>query len=135
MILKTYMRLFTSNADGSLALLQKLHGGEPHMRMTLGEWEVIGIGDILLVVGSEQSLAPIRGSQGPVVVDDLDAAKAALEASGGVITKPVAEGPTGRYLYAVHADGNTVEYAQWKPELIERWYAAPKASGTPSSQM
>ena len=135
MILKTYMCLFTTDADRSLAALRALHGGEPHMRMTLDEWEIIGIGDILLVAGSERSLAPIRGSQGPIVVDDLDAAEAALEASGAKISKPAADGPTGRYLYAIHADGNTVEYAQWKPELVARWYDAPKDSGTPSAQM
>lgn len=135
MIVKTYMRLFTSDADGSLALLQKLHGGEPHMRMKFGEWDLIGIGDILLCAGSEQSLAPIRNSQGPIVVDDIDAAKAVLEGSGATISKPIADGPTGRYLYAIHPDGSTVEYAQWTPELVERWYAAPKNSGTPSAQM
>lgn len=135
MILKTYMRLFTNDADRSLAALRRLHGGEPHMRMTMGEWELIAIGDILLVAGSEQSLAPIRNSQGPVVVDDLDAAKTALEEEGATISKPIADGPTGRYLYAIHGDGSIVEYAEWRPELVERWYCAPKNSGTPSAQM
>lgn len=135
MILKTYMRLFTNDADRTLVLLRKLHGGQPHMRMTMGEWELIAIGDILLVAGSEQSLAPIRNSQGPVVVDDLDAAKAALEGEGATISKPIAESPTGRYLYAIHGDGSIVEYAEWRPELVERWYNAPRNSQTPSAQM
>lgn len=135
MILKTYMRLFTTDAERSLAALRDLHGGEPHMRMTMNEWELIAIGDILLVAGSEQSLAPIRNSQGPIVVDDLDEAKAALEAGGATISKPIADGPTGRYLYAIHADGSIVEYAEWRPELVERWYRAPKNSRTPSAQM
>lgn len=135
MILKTYMRLFTTDADASLELLRKLHGGEPHMRMTMGDWELIAIGDILLVAGSEQSLAPIRNSQGPIVVDDLDAAKAVLEEGGAKLAKPIAEGPTGRYLYATHGDGSTVEYAEWRPELVDRWYRDPKNSGTPSAQM
>ncbi|UAJ10496.1 hypothetical protein [Polymorphobacter megasporae] len=135
MILKTYMRLFTTDAEASLATLRSLHGGEPHMRLTMNDWELIAIGDILLVAGSEQSLAPIRNSQGPIVVDDLNAAKSALEAGGATISKPIAEGPTGRYLYAIHADGNVVEYAEWKPELVQRWYRTPKESGKPSAQM
>lgn len=135
MILKTYTRLFTTDAEKSLALLRRLHGGEPHMRLTMGDWELIAIGDILLVAGTEQSLAPIRNSQGPIIVDDLDATKVTLEENDAAISQPISQGPTGRFLYAVHEDGSTIEYAEWNPELVYRWYQAPKDGGRPSAQL
>jgi hypothetical protein len=59
--------------------------------------------------------------QGPVIVDDLDSITAALLKHGAVITKPEDVSPSGRYLFARHADGLHVKYVQWKQEFVERF--------------
>ena len=135
MILKAYVRQFTNDADASLALHKKLHGGEPHMDIVFGEWRLIAIGDVLIVGGTPQSLEPIITSQGPLIVDDLDATKTAIEAAGGRISKAIADAPTGRFMYAIHPDGCTVEYTEWTDELVEKWVRKPQRDGHLSSEM
>jgi len=127
--------MFTTDIEASLKLLSRLHKNEPHLRIRFGDWELIGIGDILLVGGTEESLAPIRNSLGPFVVDDLELTQRELEACGAEITLPIAPAPTGRFLYAKHPDGNVVEYVEWTPELVEKWIAAPQREGKLASQL
>lgn len=120
MILKTYARIFTQDVAASLALFEQLTGCAPDIHFTFGEWELVAIGDILLVGGTEEALAPIRNSYGPLIVDDLAHTRHVLEQAGAVITQPPTPTPTGTMLYARHPDGSSVEYVQWLPELVER---------------
>ena len=134
MILKTYARIFTNDAQKSLDAYVQAFGGEPHMRMRFGEWDLIGIGDVMFVGGTDEALAPIRDSHGPLIVDDLDETQRRLEEAGAEITKPISPAPTGRFLYARHPDGSSVEYTELKPELVEKWIATPQREGRLSSQ-
>jgi predicted enzyme related to lactoylglutathione lyase len=120
MILKTYARVFTQDLPSALALFEQLIGREPDIRFTFNDWEIVAIGDILLVGGTEESLAPIRGSQGPLIVTDLGETQRLLEQAGAIITQPPVPTPTGMMLYARHPDGNSVEYVQWLSELVAR---------------
>ena len=119
MILKTYARIFTTDMDKSLEFLQGLVGVIPDYRFTMKEvgLEIAGIADFCVVAGHQEKLLPVRASQGPLIVDDLDQTKAVLVAHGALIAKPDAESDTGRYFYAVHPDGSEIEYVEWKPEL------------------
>lgn len=135
MILKTYARVFTNDPDGALATFARLHGAEPHLRFQLGEWDLIGIGDTFIVGGSDKALAPIRDSHGPLVVADIDAVEAELLAAGATITQAISEAPTGRMLYARHADGLVVEYVEWTSDLVERLIRRPQREGRLSSEL
>ncbi|BCP53049.1 hypothetical protein K32_16660 [Kaistia sp. 32K] len=135
MILKTYARVFTNDAESALATFQALHGAEPHLKFRFGEWDLIGIGDTFIVGGTDAALAPIRDSHGPWIVRDLDEAQRRLEQAGATITQPAAASPTGRFLYARHADGALVEYVEWTPELVEKFIRAPQREGRLSSQL
>ena len=120
MILKTYARIFTEDMAATLRLFQELVGREPDLHFTLGDWELVAIGDFLLVGGTEEALAPIRHSCGPIVVDDLEATQQLLLKAGAVITQPIMPAPTGTMLYARHADNTVMEYVQWTPELVKQ---------------
>lgn len=135
MILKTYTRVFTTDLEGSLAVLRKLHAGEPHLRLRYDPWELVGIGDVLVVGGSEEALAPIRGSLGPWVVSDIEETRQALVDSGAEVTREISPVPTGRMMYVRHPDGAVVEYVQWTPELVEQLIEAPRRAGTLASQL
>ena len=135
MILKTYARVFTNDLERALRTFQALHGSSPHLRLRFGEWDLVGIGDVFIVAGTDEALAPIRDSYGPFIVDDLDEAQRTIEAEGGQITQPISDVPTGRMLYARHADGLHVEYVEWRPDLIEKWIRGPQRDGKLSSQL
>ena len=77
MILKTYSRIFTGDMDLSLRFLEHLTGQKPDYRFRLPEMgiEVSGLADFCVVAGSKEKLDPLRGSQGPLIVDDLSASR------------------------------------------------------------
>ena len=135
MILKTYTRIFTNDAEETLRILRPLHAGEPHLRFRFDPWELVGIGDVLVVAGTDDALAPIRGSLGPWIVADIDATRKVLADAGAEIIREIAAVPTGRMMYARHPDGAVVEYVQWTPELVEQLIAAPQRAGKLASQI
>ncbi|WP_375396622.1 hypothetical protein [uncultured Sphingomonas sp.] len=135
MILKTYTRIFTNDAEATLRILRPLHASEPHLRFRFDPWQLIGIGDVLIVGGTDDALAPIRGSLGPWIVTDIDETRALLVDAGAEITQDIAAVPTGRMMYARHRDGAVVEYVQWTPELVEQLIAAPQRAGKLASQL
>lgn len=135
MILKTYARMFSTDCNATLVALERLHGRQAHLRFRFGEWDLAGIGDMFVVAGTEESLAPIRDSHGPVIVRDLQAIEAELLASGATITQPIVNVPTGRMLYARHADGLHIEYVEWNDELVERFIRGPQREGRLSSEL
>lgn len=135
MILKTYARVFTNDYEGTLATLERLHGRAAHIKMEFGEWNLAGIGDVFVVAGTDEALAPIRDSHGPFIVSDLKALQAKLLADGASITQTIIDVPTGRMLYARHRDGLHVEYVEWTNELVERFIRLPQREGKLSSEL
>ncbi|SKA34491.1 hypothetical protein [Consotaella salsifontis] len=135
MILKTYTRVFTTDLESTVATLKAVHGREPHLRLNYAPLTLVGIGDVLVIGGTDEALAPIRGTFGPWIVEDIDDAKAKLLASGASVVRDIHTIPTGRMMYMKHADGSVVEYVQWAPELVERHILAPLRAGKPASQI
>lgn len=135
MILKTYTRIFTTDLEATLRVLRVLHAGEPHLRFRFDPWELVGIGDVLAVGGTEAALAPIRGSLGPWIVTDIDATRRSLVEAGAEIIREIVPVPTGRMMYARHPDGAVIEYVQWTPELVERIIEAPRRAGKLASEV
>lgn len=135
MILKTYTRILTTDLESTVATLRAVHGTEPHLAFEFDPWKLVGIGDTLVVAGTEEALAPIRGSLGPWIVEDIDAARSTLLESGASIASDIEEVATGRMMYVRHADGHVVEYVQWLPELAEKLIFGPLRDGIPASQI
>lgn len=135
MILKTYARVFTHDAGAALETLRPLHRRDAHLRFRFGDLELIAIGDMLIVAGTQEALAPIRETQGPVIVSDLVRVKEMLRGAGAEITQDIVDVPTGRMLYARHRDGIHVEYVEWRPELVEQFIRAPQREGLLSSEV
>lgn len=119
-ILKTYARLWTDSLDHALPLLRELTGAEPDLRLGFEAVELLAIGDFLVIAGPAAARAQYAHASATVVVDDLDAYRATLTAAGATITTPLSPSPTGRFLYARHADGAEIEYVEWVPELVQR---------------
>lgn len=135
MILKTYTRIFTTDLESTVATLKAVHGTEPHLRLDYDPLTLVGIGDVLVIGGSDKALEPIRGSFGPWNVDDIHDARTKLLAHGASVVRDIVDIPTGQMMYMKHADGSVVEYVQWTSELVERHILAPLRAGTPASQI
>ncbi len=106
--------------DASLPVYRQFVGHEPDFHVTYGALGVAAIGNFLVIAGPDEALAPVRGSHGTIVVDDLEDTQRFLEGVGATITQPYTEGPTGASVHARHPDDNTFEYVQWTPEYVER---------------
>ncbi|RLL67579.1 VOC family protein [Streptomyces sp. Z26] len=120
-VLKTYARLWTDDLDRALPLLQELTGRtEPDLRLPFEDVELAAIGDFLVIAGTPEARAAYAHASATVVVRDLDRTEAVLRAAGATITTPLTAGPTGRFLYARHADGAEAEYVEWVPDLVRR---------------
>ncbi|WP_345983485.1 VOC family protein [Streptomyces sp. DSS69] len=119
-ILKTYARLWTDDLDEALPLLEELTGERPHLRLAFQEIALAALGNFLVIAGPAEERARYAHASATVVVDDLDALQATLASAGAAITTPTTGGPTGRFLYARHADGAEVEYVEWTPDLVQR---------------
>jgi len=135
MILKTYTRVLTTDIEATVATLKAVHGTEPHFRFDYDPLTLVGIGDVLAIGGTDAALEPIRGSFGPWIVEDIDAAKGMLLANGASVLQDIKDITKGRMMYMRHADGSVVEYVAWMPELVERHILAPLRAGTPASQI
>ncbi len=122
MILKSYIRIFTNDIENTLRVLRALDGSEVDLRFSMQQMgvEVAAMGDFCIVAGSDQALAPIRSSLGPIVVDDLAATEQTLLGVGATITLERSKGHTGVFLYAKHPDGSVVEYVEWDEETKEK---------------
>ncbi|WP_222316705.1 VOC family protein [Streptomyces cavourensis] len=119
-VLKTYARLWTDDLDQALPLLEELTGEEPHLRLAFEQVALAAIGNFLVVAGPAEERARYSHASATVVVGDLDALLATLTSAGATVTTPTTDGPTGRFLYARHADGAEIEYVEWTPELVRR---------------
>ncbi|NKI40979.1 VOC family protein [Streptomyces physcomitrii] len=119
-ILKTYARLWTEDLDTALPLLTELTGRRPDLRLAFEGVELAALGDFLVIAGPAAERARYTHASATAVVDDLDAVATALAAAGATVTTPLTGGPTGRFLYARHADGAEIEYVEWTPEIRTR---------------
>ncbi|MFC9235320.1 VOC family protein [Streptomyces decoyicus] len=119
-ILKTYARLWTDDLDRALPLLAELTGAEPDLRLAFHSVELAAIGDFLVIAGPAEERAKYAHASATVVVEDLDALALTLKTADAIVTTPTTTGPTGRFLYARHADGAEVEYVEWTPEVIRQ---------------
>lgn len=118
-ILKTYARAFVADMDTALPLYESLVGAPAHIRIRFEAADIVGVGDFLIVAGPPEAIDGYRGTIGPIIVEDLDAAEATLVGLG-CVPGPRIPAPTGELFYAVHPDGVSAEYLQFTPELVEK---------------
>ena len=126
MILKTYSRIFTTDTEATLRVLEKLVGRRPELRFPFLDMEVLTLGDFCLLGGPASSMAPFLGAVGPVIVEDIRATEALAVASGAEVVAAVQEVPTGWNLFTRDAAGVLVEWVQWTEEIWAKVRAAER---------
>ncbi|MRH93112.1 adenylate cyclase [Nocardia sp. SYP-A9097] len=124
LIRKTHARILTRDLDGTVTTLRTLVGRDPDLRVAFGRFDIGLIGDFCVLTGSEEAMDRYRGTVGPVIVDDLTAVLALVEAAGAEITLQPFDGPAGRGFLARHADGVEYEYIEFRPDLARVVFGA-----------
>lgn len=114
-----YTRVFVS--EDRLAETIKFYEGlfdEPvRLRFTHAKagLELALAGQVLIIAGPAERLAPFRATAATFVVDSVDDYRAVLEKAGADILEPPAATPTGRNMRARHPDGVLIEYVELTP--------------------
>ena len=122
MILKTYARVVTEDAELTFGPLLSLTGKEPDVRFTVGTTEIIAIADFCVIVAPREQLGALREVVGPIVVDNLQELQSMLIEQGSEITLGPILAPTGTVLYARNPDGIVMEWLQYTNELMARLF-------------
>jgi predicted enzyme related to lactoylglutathione lyase len=105
----------TTDLESTVATLKAVHGTDPHFMFNYDPLTLVGIGDVLVIGGTDGALEPIHGSFGPWIVEDIDDAKGKLLANGASVVQDIKDISNGRMMYMKHADGTVVGTSNGRP--------------------
>ena len=104
-------RVFVDDLDTALPLYRQLSGDAEPRRFGFADVRLAWVGQFLLLqVPDGQQAAYERAAT--LLVDDISAARAAVESAGGTILEGPADAPNGPRMIARHADGTVFEYIE-----------------------
>jgi hypothetical protein len=110
--LATYARVYVEDLDIALPTFIELTGEQPRMRFAYRGLEIAGIGGFVLLAGTDEVLAPYRGTHASAIVESVtEVARSAKENGGEVLDGPN-EGASGLNLTVRHPGGATIEYIE-----------------------
>ncbi|MBO8190718.1 hypothetical protein ITI46_03230 [Streptomyces oryzae] len=109
----TLARVYVDDLDTALPTFVDLTGEQPRQRFSYRGLELATIGGFLLLAGTEEALAPYRGTHATVLVDSLDEVLRLTEQHTGEILDGPNQVPTGRNLTVRHRGGSTIEYVEF----------------------
>ncbi|MEU3505256.1 hypothetical protein ABZ726_32625 [Streptomyces hundungensis] len=112
-VLATLARVYVDDLDVALPTFVELTGEQPRLRFTYRGLNLASVGGYLLLAGSDDALAPYRGTHATAIVESLDQILSITEQHGGEILDGPNEVPTGRNLTVRHPGGATIEYVQF----------------------
>jgi hypothetical protein len=123
--LTTFARVYVDAMDTALPTFLALTGEQPKLRFAYGDLELAVIGGYLLIAGTEEALAPFRGTHATTIVESIDEAVALAGEHGGEVLSGPDDVPTGRNLTVRHPGGATIEYVEFTAELAAKFAARP----------
>ena len=97
--------------DRALPLYTALSGTNDIRQFRFHDIELAWVGNFLLLSGPPVSMAATQ-RVATLIVSDIGAAVAAVEADGGTVLEGPAEAPNGPRLIARHGDGAVFEYIE-----------------------
>lgn len=115
-ILATLARVYVDDLDIALPTFVELTGEEPKLRFTYRGLELASVGGYLLLAGTDEALAPYRGTHATAIVESVDEIVRITDRRGGEVLDGPNEVPTGRNLTVRHPGGATIEYVEFSTE-------------------
>ncbi len=120
-VLRTYARAYAPDLDAALGPLTSVTGTPAGTRFSLPDGpQLAAVGQVLVVAGDEQALAPYRATQATLIVDDLDECQLLLARAGAQVLRGPQQVPAGRNLTARLPGGIQIEYVQWDQAQWDR---------------
>ncbi|MBT2524410.1 hypothetical protein J7E91_02920 [Streptomyces sp. ISL-99] len=113
-VLATLARVYIDDLDVALPTFVELTGEQPRLRFGYRDLELATVGGYLLLAGSEEALAPYRGTHATAIVESIEGVLRIAEQLGGEVLDGPNEVPTGRNLTVRPPGGATIEYVQFK---------------------
>ena len=107
-------RIYVSDLASALAFYEPLLGlkAEDRFRYEKAGLELARVGNLLIIAGSDETLAPFRETSVTFLVDDLGETRKELLTHGAQILRDTQEVPTGHNLTVRHPDGTVAEYVE-----------------------
>ena len=113
-ILKKLARIYVKDMDSAIHFYKELTHDSMGRRFEMPQFkiEVASVGDLLIICGEEEHLAPFKKTTATFFVDSLDDFKNFLESNGAEILTGPSQVPTGRNMTVQHPDGTIIEYVE-----------------------
>lgn len=110
--------LFVNDLDAAIEFYTRLLGQSVQRRFAVAAKgiEVARIGDVLLIGGPNEALAPLRAISATLRVDTLDEYVAFLRQQRAVFVQEPMTTPVGRNMIVRGADGVTLEYVELRDQ-------------------
>lgn len=112
--LASFARICVTDLDAALVALAA--SGVSDVRLRFGHatgLQLALVGDILVLAGPDDIIAPFRSTDVTIIVDDLDDAIAAARSAAAEIVRGSAEQEVGRNVTVAFPGGPIIEYVEW----------------------
>ncbi|QKV96974.1 hypothetical protein HUT19_39140 [Streptomyces sp. NA02950] len=112
-MLTTFARVYVDDLDTALPTFAELTGEQPGLRFHYSDLQLATTGGFLLLAGTDDALAPYRGTHATAIVGSLAEILRLAAQHGGEVLDGPNEVPTGRNLTVRHPGGATIEYVEF----------------------
>lgn len=116
-VLATFARLYVDDLDQAIEALAA--SGVTNVRLRFGHatgLQLALVGDVLVLAGSPETLAPFRATVLTLVVDDLEQAIASAHRARAWVAREPTEQATGRNVTMGFPAGPVIEYVEWSED-------------------
>lgn len=106
--------IMISRFDETVSFYETLIAQEARLRFDYPEYDLklAQVGSVLLIGGTDKSLAPFRATQATFLVNDIAAWEKHLPSTDATIINTVKRVPTGWNMLVRHPDGMIAEYVE-----------------------
>ncbi|HBR1514808.1 TPA: VOC family protein [Klebsiella quasipneumoniae subsp. quasipneumoniae] len=100
--------------EETVSFYENLIAQKARLRFDYPEYDLklAQVGSVLLIGGTEKSLAPFRATEATFLVNDISAWEKHMPSTGATIINPVKIVPTGWNMLVQHPDGMIAEYVE-----------------------
>ena len=113
-ILRTLTRVCVNDIESTIQFYENLTGVKTGLRFSMPATglELAGVGEVLVIAGTDEALTPFRQTNATFLVDSLEEYHRFLTENGATVLSPPKQVPTGMNMTVRHPDGLVIEYVE-----------------------
>lgn len=118
-IKKVLNRFYVNDIEEAIEFYEKILNEKSKNRFKYPEanLELVTVGNILIISGSDEALKPFKDTQATFLVDSIIEFKEFLLKNGATIIRDLKIVPSGMNMTVKHFDGTIIEYVEHKANL------------------